>query len=206
MPLEKPKLAELRIILKAGDAEVAESTDPKLWQKTLAEITGIEPSATTPSPPGSPATRIQENAAGTGEPVQRFAAEVGVSKDVLVGACSPAATPPYIHLDAHCWEALKRNTPVKGRGSVSASRLAATLLVLWFKAAGLGNPTSAQIQGVVDSINLEEKNLMRGIHVCEWLQVRGDGVVLNPSQTSQAVRLARAYCTKTPLNENGSRS
>src|SRR6266446_2799976 len=121
MPLEKPKLAELRIILKAGDTEVAESTDPKLWQKTLAEITGVELPAVPSSALGNPPTLRHENATGSVEPIQRFATEVGVSRDVLLGACSPAATAPYIHLDAHCWEALKRNTPIKGRGSVSAS-------------------------------------------------------------------------------------
>jgi hypothetical protein len=196
--------ANLSVILKADDVVVAEVNDAALWQRILAVINGgqftLEPAAqnrnagsanplaeATSGNPGAPA----------GAPLDRLAAQLGVAPAVVEGACSPTMDAPYLQLDLHCWEAMKRKVPERGPGSVSPVNLAATLLALWFRSAGLGNPTQSQALAVLGTIGVSDKNPSRSIKNTSSLQGRPGGqIVLNPAAVSLAVRLARCFCTK----------
>jgi hypothetical protein len=92
---------------------------------------------------------------------------------------------------------MKKQLGKRGPTAVSAIVAAATLLGLWFQKAELGNPTQAQAQGVLGTINITDKNASRSIQNTSWLQGRSGGqIVLNPAEISRAVRLAKCFCTK----------
>lgn len=183
----------LKIILKAGETVVAESENPALWQQVLAAITA----PTSPNSDSGIGIRSSSVNVATGSSeVDKMAAEVGVSSAVLIGACAPSAEPPYMHLDLHCWETLKKSTPARGRGAVSAMSLAATALCLWFKHSKRGSPTPAQVQAVLKTIEVAEANPTRAISNCDWLQPRAGGIVLNPAEISTALRVVREFCTR----------
>jgi hypothetical protein len=199
--------AKLRVLLLADNVEVADSTDEALWQATLAAIAGkgISPVAQAPQGfqvTGSSAEPLQRETDHPPTATDSFAKELGLTADEVTGACDPMDHPPYIHLNAHYWEALKRNTPQRGIGAVGPAKLAATLLALWSRHCRFGVPTSGHVQDVLDTIHLADKNPGRAIQSCEWLQMRAGGIVLNPAETSRALALARAYCTKSPVGEN----
>ena len=200
----------LKIKLFAGDTLVAESDDSGLWQRVLAtistganlkdnkenkeELIGRVESLT-------PLREDEVDDKDYSAEIKKFANEIGVTPAELVGACGPKAAAPFIHLDHHCWEALKRNTPGRGPGAISPIVLSATLLAMWFRHAKLGMAKQSEAIEVLDSINVQDKNPARGLKNCEWLQPRTDGIVLNPSRISTAVRVCRAYCTQKPLPE-----
>jgi hypothetical protein len=49
---------------------------------------------------------------------------------------------------------------------------------------GLRNPTQAQAQAVLNTINIRDKNASIGIRGAGWLQSRPGGeIVLNPAQS-----------------------
>ena len=199
--------AKLKIQLFANDVLVAESEDDALWQKVLAAMHG------------GGATELEEEEEGTQDGVvtavrkrtrspkgnggvEGFADQLGVESDVLVGACGPSTEAPYIHLDAHFWEALKQNTPPRGAKAVAAINLAGTLLCLWFKHAGIeGRPTQTQAKAVLATVGVQENNPTRSLGNCEWLQSRGGGIQINPAKQSKAVAVARAYCAQTPVEQ-----
>lgn len=192
--------AQLKVILTANDTVVAEVEDALLWQRVLTAINqgGSGPLLDTAAPaPAGPTVAFDAPPRQVDDPVGKFAQAVGVPREVVEGACSPAAEPPFLHLDMHCWEEMKRQTPERGPTAVSPMALAATLLALWFRAANLGNATQAQAQGVLRTINMRDQNASRGIQRADWLQARSGGViVLNPAQASKAIALARAFSTK----------
>jgi len=191
--------AELKVILQADKTVVAESEDPQLWQAVLRSInTGkalVLPS-TDDTPPNG--TLKDDPQGGSSSPLAAFAKEVGVSQATLRGACDPKSEEPFIHLDKHSWEALKKNTPERGAKSVSSIVLAATLLVLWKAHAALGASSMSEAHSVLATLKLRATNAPRSVRNCEWLQLRGDTIVLNPAQTSKAISVAKAYCTKQP--------
>ena len=192
--------AKLSVILKADDLVVEESTDPILWQRVLAAINSRSSelkvdSVGDNSPPGASLTTGSAGSAASA--VDRMARQIGTDRSVLEGACSPMADPPYLHLDLHCWEDMRRQLPPRGRSAVAPIVISGTLLALWLRAAGLPNPTQAQAQAVLDTINVRDANPSRGIDRAEWLQSRSGGqIVLNPAEISKAVRLARCFSTK----------
>jgi len=199
--------ANLRVILQANDTVVAESEDPLLWQRVFAAITGAtgeRQSGVEPNPLRESLTVTHEKSHSSqaetsagGDAVAKLAEQLGITRAELEGACSPNLESPYLHLDSHCWEEMKRQTPERGPNAISPISLSATLLVLWFRVSGLGNATQAQAQEVLGTINLRDPNASRGIQRAEWLQSRPGGViVLNPAQTSRAMSLARSFCTK----------
>lgn len=198
--------AILKIQLFANDVLVAESEDDALWQKVLAAMHGggattLNEEKNGDEEDGVNADRNRTRPAKGNEGIEGFADKLGVEPDVLVGACEPSTEAPYIHLDAHFWEALKQNTPPRGAKAVAPINLAGTLLCLWFKHAGIeGRPTQAQAKAVLATVGVQENNPTRALNNCEWLQSRGGGIQINPAKQSKAVAVARAYCAQTPVD------
>lgn len=191
--------AKLTIILKANDTVVAEIDDSSLWQEVLAAVNNgskLNVSADVDNKQGTKLKGATDNPDAGGSAISGFAAELGVSQVVAKGACGPTSNSPYIHLDKHHWEALKKSTPERGSKSVGAVVLAATLLVLWKDKAGLGATTMKEVISVLDTIGVPAQNPSRTINNCEWLQLRNGSIGLNPAQTSKAVAVAKAYCIK----------
>lgn len=194
------KTAKLTVILKADSTTVAESEDPILWQKVLSLIHGENTNKSNlenkhSDPKG--AKREDEVKYEDYSPLNLFCTKVEVTDSVLKGALDPLADPPYLHLDRHCWEAMKKQTPQRGKGAISPAALSATLLCLWFNEIGLGNPTQSQALAVLKTIGIIDKNASRGIKLTPWLQSRQGGiVVVNPSQISKAYAIVRSFCTK----------
>ncbi len=200
-------MADLRLRVKLGDSEFeAEGSREDVIArfdvfKDLLTLTNTTPPAPPTTPhkpaPGRPPARPRG-----GDPLSDFAAELGLAPDVVVGAAEPEATSPYLHLNQHNWEALKKNTPIKGPGSVSPSVLAGTLLVLWLERLTPPiKPTMADVSVVLGTISLEDPNAVRSLKNCEWLQVRGSQVHPNPAERSRAVAVAKAYCAKQPIEK-----
>ncbi len=196
--------ATLSIRLFANEVLVAESDAPDLWQRVFAAIAAgkgdshanVLPRTQSMRPDAAPHGRAAEPG-----PVGAMATEIGVSSEVLVGACAPSDQPPYLHLDAHCWEAIKRNFGPRGPTAVSPTALAATLLAIWNHHRGAGSPSVSDCLAVLRTIHLRDPNTARSLRNCEWLQTRGGTVVVNPAQRSRALRIARAYCSKSGPEE-----
>ena len=194
--MEKTKFkAELKIILQAGDTVVAESCDSVLWQKVLAALNMPVDS--------SGAVNLSSKDVGLGgiEPedegaIGKLAKELSVSITALKGACNPSKKSPFIHLDRHHWEAFKKGTPKRGPKSISAVVLASTLLILWKEKDKLGGVTVKEAQKVLSTIGLRDTHPHRALKSCEWLQMHGDNIIINPAETSKAIAWAKAYCTK----------
>lgn len=185
--------AELKIILQAGNTIVAESSDPTLWQKVLAAINiPLESSEST----DQLTPELQDVELQVGGPIEKLAKELGVPVTVLKGACDPSETSPLIHLDKHHWEALKKGTPARGPKSISPMILASTLLTLWKEKGKLGGVTMKEAQKVLSTIGLRDSHPHRALGNCEWLQIRGSNIIINPAQTSKAIAFAKDYCTK----------
>ena len=129
--------------------------------------------------------------------LKELAQHLSVGPATVQGACSPTKTAPYMQLDLHCWEIMKKQLPQRGPTAVSPIVAAATLLALWFQRAGLGNPTQAQAKQVLATINLTDPNASRSIQNTSWLQGRAGGqIVLNPAEISKAIKLAKCFCSK----------
>src|SRR5665647_2727196 len=106
--------AKLTIILKANDTVVAEIDDPSLWQEVLSAVNSgakLNIGTDVDSKPGTKLKGALDNPDTGGTALNGFAAELGVSQAVAKGACGLTSASPYIHLDKHHWEALKKNTP-----------------------------------------------------------------------------------------------
>jgi hypothetical protein len=196
--------ATLSIRLFANEVLVAESDAPDLWQQVFAAITAGKADSRVDALSRAQTKRLDsppQGKIGESGPVSAMAAEIGVSSDVLIGACSPSNQPPYLHLDAHCWEAIKRNFGTRGPTSVSPTALAATLLAIWNQHRGSEAPLVSDCLAVLRTIHLRDPNTARSLRNCEWLQARGGAVVVNPAQRSRALRIARAYCSKSGAEE-----
>jgi hypothetical protein len=198
--------AALTITLKANDVVVAEMEDASLWQQVLSAIHSGVPSLTgghaAEYAHGGERGQIPTHSKGQmgaergAEPIDLFSQQLGIEKARLEGACSPTTAQPYMHLDAHCWEEMKRQNPQRGKTTVAPIALAATLLALWSKKADIGIVTQAQARAVLATISVEDKNPSRSISNASWLQQRPGQVVLNPAEISKAVKLAKCFCTK----------
>jgi len=190
--------AKLKIRLLADEVVVAEAEDPVLWRKVLASI-----QAPVDKDDSERDDRDQlvegDNASGSESAdaaLRNFAAELGISVAALEGAATPSKTEPYIQLNQHNWETLKKVTPARGPGSVAPAALAATLAALWARHADLPTPSTALMSKILQTINLPTKNLTRALENCEWLLRRGSGWVINPNHVSEAIRVASAYCKR----------
>ncbi|MCU0648856.1 MAG: hypothetical protein MUF00_12720 [Gemmatimonadaceae bacterium] len=195
--------AKLKVVLQADEVVVAEVEDSGLWQRVLAAINaGERPTIATavdlgaPTAPGDLLPSTLDASPAPDDAVGKLAHRLGLTREVVQGACSPDTNAPFLHLDVHRWEDMKRQTPARGPGSVSPIALASTLLALWFREANLGNPTQAQAQAVLATINLRDPNATRGIGKADWLQSRAGGfVMLNPANVSKATAMVKAFCS-----------
>lgn len=193
------KQPELKIVLTAGGVEVATSADTAIWLSTMAAITGCATSASArPFPVISGASSAPDALTPSQNPVSKFAAELGVAEEALQGAASPSLDAPFIHLDHKYWEALKQNTPPRGVGSVPGVVLAATLLLLWSRHSNFGKIAPSMCDGVLATIGHSERNRARSLKGCEWIQVREDGLRLNPANVQAAIKLASTYVSRSP--------
>lgn len=196
--------AKLKVQLLANDVTVAESEDEHLWRRVLASIQGV---ASTSEDQDEEEDREERGevlrrrrATGRGA-VAQLARDLNVTSEELEGACSPEREAPFIHLDEKNWETFKRNVPSRGPTSVAPSQLAATLLCLWFRYAGLeGQPTTAQAQSVLATIGERDRNAARAIRNCEWLQTRAGGIRINAARHSRALAIARAYVGQSEIS------
>ena len=201
--------ARLTVVLKADDVIVAEAENALLWQRVLKAINSgntdlFEDAAKPTSPPvtdfpqppaESPQTEVNSDIAKSA--VGKFSLQLGLQSNVVIGACDPNTTEPYLQLDMHNWSAVKTQLPERGLSALSPVVVAATLLGLWFRAANLGNPTQAQAQKVLATINVQDKNPSRGIKSAPWLQARPGGqVLINAAQVEKAILLAKCFCSK----------
>jgi hypothetical protein len=203
--------ARVSVVLKANEVVVAEVEDATLWTAVLAAInSGL--SALGPAIPAvtaAPAVPLPSQAlVGEGsvvdavvrntpvtEPINKFAKELGVDLDALAGACDPTPADPYLRLDVHHWEKMKKDLPARGPKAIPPIVLSATILCLWARHAGVGTVTQSQAQNVLAAINCRDNNPSRGIQGATWLQARPGGqIVLNPSQISKAICVAAAFC------------
>lgn len=187
--------ASLTVTLKANDVVVAETDDPDLWHRVL---TAIRTGKVDLGEPTLPERQREQQPPPAGDPLGKLAAELGLSRDVVEGACSPSPEPPFLQLDLHNWGAMRRELPERGPTALSPIVVASTLMALWFRHAGLGNPTQAQVLAVLSAISVEDRNPSRGIRRAIWLQPRGGGqVALNAGHIADAVKIAKAFCSKT---------
>lgn len=195
MSHEQKIKAKLKIVLKANDIDIAESSDPILWQRVLAAISTPKESTT-----GVNLGDISQNDTSDLSPpmgtLAKLAKEIGVTIDILKGSCGPTDSAPFIHLDKHHWEAMKKATPGRGSKAISPIALGSTLLILWKEKAELGNSTIKEAQKVLGTVGITDAHPDRSLNNCEWLQMRGKNIIINPAQTSKAIELAKAYCTK----------
>lgn len=189
---------DLIVKLYAGDTVIDQSTDPALWQRILSEIRGISAPSPLPSKQDDDLGGSLQSVSG---PVKAFAKGVGVTVEEIVGGLDPTSEAPYVQLNSHDWEALKRNTPHKGPGAVPPAVLAATALVLWQKHGNTPDVTLQTVRATLSSIDLDDPNASRSIGNCDWLQTKGSRIALNPSRSSAAARLLRAYCQRTTPGE-----
>jgi hypothetical protein len=199
----KTELFEVKLFVKGE--EVANSRDVRLWQEVLEAINEGESEITKHKGTEFVNKKVQNNEEQgefkDKEGLVVFSKAIDINKVELEGACGPSKQPPYIHLDDQYWEALKRNTPERGRGSISSSVLSATLITLWFKYAKLGQPLIDDAANVEKTIHLEDVNIMRSIRKCKWLQIRNEKLTINPAEISRALMVCKAYCTKKPIEK-----
>lgn len=197
--------AKLSVVLRANDVEVAHSEDPELWQQVLLAITGskpLGPAAASPTPVGSaggaPLVERPTTTAGNAvDPLPRFAAAVGVGVPLLQGACDPTPDAPFLVLDAHCYEAMRRALPARGTRAITNIQIAGTLLGLWFHYLGAGAVSQAQAQSALEPLGARDANAPRGIANADWLQARGSGqFIVNPARISHAILIARCFCNR----------
>lgn len=199
--------AKLMVVLKADDVVVAEAEDSMLWAAVLAAINTGTAFQTASTAIPSIVERDTSMVSNTGkmhapphhgtEPVERFAKEVGVDATVLIGAIDPMLADPFLHLDSHHWEAMRKQLPLRGPNSIGPIVVSATLLCLWSKHNGMGGVSKAQAQSVLQTIGLRDNNPGRNLEGPPWLQTRPGGqILINPSQVSKAIALARCFCTQ----------
>lgn len=187
--------AKLKIVLKANDLVIAESSDPILWQSVLAAINAPQDDSSG-TDLGNYNQQNENKFLLQKEPIDKLANEIGVTVNIIRGSCSPSDIAPFIHLDKHHWEAMKKATPARGSKAISPTALASTLLILWKEQAKLGDCSVKEAQEILKTIGLHDSHATRSLNNCEWLQQRGKKIIINPAQTSKAIELAKAYCTK----------
>ena len=195
--------ADLEIRLLAGDLVVAVTRDRVLWQRVLAAIAGSDAADTTDIDISHLSETTETEDESKTDPIHGLADELEVPPAVIQTALAPSLDSPYIHLDSRTWEAFKRNFPTRGRLAVSATALALTALALWFDRLGVDPPKINQAQKVLNTIHVQGKNPSRSVKNCDWLQQRGNTVIVSPADISRALAVLRAFCMKQPLEGQG---
>ncbi len=183
--------ARLTLILKADDVTVAESDDPEIWQAAFEAIqAGLG---------GSPLRRSEEELAEWVPEEERvairsLATELGIAVKDILASCHPRTMPPYLFLNRRYWEAFKRQTPERGRHSVSNAVLAMTLLLLWAEKINLDRVALRDGMAVLRAISAGDEHASRAVDNCSWLQRSAGRIVINPDEISKAITVARAFC------------
>ena len=182
--------ARLKLILKADDVTVAESEDPEIWKAAFEAIqTGL----------GGGALRKADEELSEWVPeeervaIRSLAAELGIEVKDVLASCHPRTMPPYLFLNRHHWESFKRQTPERGRNSVSNAVLAMTLLLLWAEKINLDRVSLRDGMAVLRAISAGDEHASRAVENCTWLQRSGGRVVINPDEISKAIAVARAF-------------
>ena len=192
------KLAENEFEAQGSREDVIARFDA--WKELLTASKAAPTPPVIPPNPGTPAgtaPAAPAGALGIPEATAALALQLGLDPALITGAIAPSATKPFLHLDQHCWEAIKKNTPTAGPGSVSPSAMAATLLVLWWEHVfPTTKPKLTNVADVLATISLTDRNAGRAIKNCEWLQYRDGHVLPNPAERSKAVAVAKAFCSK----------
>jgi hypothetical protein len=195
--------AKLAVVLKADEVIVAESDDALLWQRVLRAINSgssefsEEKKRRDDESNSEDGEEESSDSRDTSSPIGKFARQLGLTVSAIKGACDPTTAEPYLQMDMHNWSAVKTQLPPRGISALSPIVVASTLLGLWFRAAGLGNPTQAQAQRVLATISVQDKNPSRGVKAAPWLQPRAGGqVVINAAQVERAILLAKCFCAK----------
>ncbi len=197
---------KLKVQLLANDVLVAESLDEQLWHRILGAMQGrgeidqldINQDITS----GDELSSAKQLTKSKQKDVSDFAATLELKPGIVQGACDPSVTAPFIHLDEHYWESLKKNIPRTGKNAVPAITLAATLLCLWIKYSGIEvNITPALARSVLKNIGEKEGNPTRAIKNCEWLQSRSGIIQINAAKISKAKAIVRAYCLQEPVKD-----
>lgn len=203
---EGPLRAAMTVVLMANEVVVARIDDPVLWNEVFAAINGGQPRLVSASPlaqtpPTLPsadpvAAAVVANTPAI-DPLSKFAKELGVDTAVLAGACDPTSSEPYLELDLHHWEKMRKDLPSRGIKAIPNIVVVSTFLCLWARHSSLGVVTQALAQSVLDKINARDANPGRGLAGSDWLQQRQGGqIVLNPAKVSKALVVASAFCTQ----------
>jgi len=194
--------ATLSLVLYANEVLVERSENPILWRRALAEIQSESSSQCgdtvaarndemnlgDPSDDGSKDVNAVEP-----DEIARFANRLGLTRKQIENACSPTKDEPFMRLDEHHWEEM--NNQVRGP-RIAPTAAVATLLLLWFKEAELGNVTYAQTRAVLSALGINDKNPNRSVKNATWLRLWPSQIVLNPDGISKAKLLARCFSTK----------
>ncbi|GAA0889004.1 hypothetical protein [Rhodanobacter soli] len=205
-----PLKAAMSVVLKANNVVVAEVEDPMLWNEVFAAISSGSSRLTKPAtlqaqptlpaallPSADPAVAAVLANTPAIEPINKLAKELGVEVEILAAACDPTSTDPYLLLDLHHWEKMKKELPARGPRAMPPIVLTATLLCLWNRHAAFGSVTQATSQNVLGQISLRDNNPGRGLAGCDWLQQRPGGIiVLNPAKVSKAMCVATCFCSQ----------
>lgn len=188
--------AKLRVILMADTVTVAEVENSSLWQRILSEIQGSEQSKPLAGSLMPEALEVRTEPQDRSTAIDRFSQRLQIQRMLAESAVAPTTESPYLTLDVHCWEKMKKQLATTGGSAIAALAVAGTLLALWCREAGLETPTQSQAQAVLRRLGTADKNASRAIRNSSWLQSRPGGqIVINPAQNSKALLLARCFCT-----------
>lgn len=143
----------------------------------------------------------QEDGKGDTGPVAALADEIGVGPADVESAFAPKQESPYVRVEKYYWNAFKKNTPGGGPSAISSGALVGTLMCLWFDQIDRDGPTKEEVVEATAVANIRDKRIDRSMNNCDWLRVSGDRVAISPAQVDKAVRVARAFCLKKPIEE-----
>lgn len=190
--------AKLTVALFMNNTQVASIEDPVLFNRILGHLTGAK--ATVPNvnkvDSESEVEPGRENRISAA--LTRFASETGISEDMIVSACEPSGTSPYLHISDVHLAAFVKNQPKRGPTSLSQPSIVATLLAYWGRLMNVAVYTK-EVTQVLGDIGIDEKNMGRVMKRCGWLMAR-DGVLrVRPDSVHMVIEISRAFCSKTPV-------
>ena len=191
--------ATLKIILQADDTIVAESEDAKLWQNVLIAINQNNNNSVIQEPQieGDPEVSLLNKER---DPVENFATYIGVETKKVQSGMSPVIKEPYIYLDKHHWESIKKNLPERGTKAIPDVVIVATLLLVWKEHLKLGDTTSKEVVKILSDFGITAKNPKRSYENCAWIQIRNGNLIINPAQISKAKLVTKAYCEMSDIS------
>jgi len=191
-----PNDTKFKVSLIANGVEIVESNDFDFWQQCLLYLMNKTPMQADrdPSVLIETPSSIEET---DKKSINIFAEEVGVAKDVVVGALDPTHSPPYLHIDIHCWETFKKNHPSRGPHSLSSFCICATLLALWFKFGDFSEkPSMKMVTLLLKKLDIKCDHPSAQLKQIKWLQKRDSYYAVNPIEVSKAISLVKAFCLK----------